>query len=691
MRKTILTLLTAVVTALAASAQTDPAELIRRMTGDEIPVRFIPCTEDGYTIDIQDGAVTITARDPLFGAAGFLERYYDAVYFGNGAYYIGRHPVRLPDDHFALTPAFSYRQTQSYIVEKDPLYRHWYGLSEPEDVFAANLWVHTFNKILPAEEFGETHPEYYAWYGGKRHPGDGTQWCLSNPELLEVVCARVDSLFKAHPDRDIISLSQNDGTDTYCRCPLCAAADEEEGSHAGSLIRFVNQVAERFPDKRIATLAYLYTMDAPKHVRPRENVVVMLCDIDCMREQPLTETPSGQHFMEALRGWSAITQQLFVWDYGINFDCYLSPFPNLEVMAANMKIFRDHHVSMHFSQLGGGYGGDITELRCYIAAKLMQNPDADLDALKRTFLRAYYGAAADPIDYYLRLVRKSLEVSGKQLWIYDSPVTHKDGMLSERMRSRYNELFDEAEAAVQNDPERLRRVRIARLPLQYSELEIARTTPGATVAVPGRGPGSVAEALDVFEARCRAFGVTQIDERESNTYEYCSLYRQRWLGAETESLSHGKPVQFLEGPHPRYAAAARTALTDGLFGGYNYVETWIGWEGSDGAFVVDLGAVRDIRSASCDFLQKLGAWILLPLEVSYETSVDGKTYQPWATLSVPSDRDLSVRFVPVEATAEQPIRARYVKVRITGTRECPDWHYGAGNPSWFFIDEITIR
>jgi hypothetical protein len=30
-------------------------------------------------------------------------------------------------------------------------------------------------------------------------------------------------------------------------------------------------------------------------------------------------------------------------------------------------------------------------------------------------------------------------------------------------------------------------------------------------------------------------------------------------------------------------------------------------------------------------------------------------------------------------------------VDIVGTKTCPEWHYGIGNPCWFFIDEIVVR
>ena len=61
-------------------------------------------------------------------------------------------------------------------------------------------------------------------------------------------------------------------------------------------------------------------MNPPKHVKPLPNVNIMLCDIDCDREVTLTENASGKEFVKAMEGWSKITNNIFVWDYGINFD-----------------------------------------------------------------------------------------------------------------------------------------------------------------------------------------------------------------------------------------------------------------------------------------------------------------------------------------------------------------------------------
>ena len=105
-------------------------------------------------------------------------------------------------------------------------------------------------------------------------------------------------------------------------------------------MRFLNKLAERFPDKQFSTLAYLFTMHPPKHVKPLPNVNIMLCDIDTKREVPLTDNASGRDFMKALEGWSKISNNIFIWDYGINFDNMVAPFPNFPILQKNIQLFK---------------------------------------------------------------------------------------------------------------------------------------------------------------------------------------------------------------------------------------------------------------------------------------------------------------------------------------------------------------
>ena len=55
-------------------------------------------------------------------------------------------------------------------------------------------------------------------------------------------------------------------------------------------------------------------------------------------------------------------------------------------------------------------------------------------------------------------------------------------------------------------------------------------------------------------------------------------------------------------------------MTDGLYGGAGFVEGWVGWEGRDASFVIDLDEIKEIHTIETDFLHQLGAWVLLPVQ-----------------------------------------------------------------------------
>ena len=162
-------------------------------------------------------------------------------------------------------------------------------------------------------------------------------------------------------------------------------------------------------------------------------------------------------------------------------------------------------------------------------------------------------------------------------------------MLKPALMRRYNHLFDLAEKAVAAEPDFLKRVQRARLPIQYSELEIARTETEKDLV-------DINKKLDLFEERVKEFQVPTLNERSNSPVDYCKLYRERYMPQKERSLALGAKVTYLIPPTGKYAALGKNALVDGLFGGATFVDSWIGWEGTDGAFVIDLGETKEIQS-----------------------------------------------------------------------------------------------
>ena len=643
--------------------------------------------EDGFALESDGGVLRIKSggdRGSIYGVVELLERYLGVTYYAKDVYTLTPSAdITLPHIDMADTPAFRFRQTFSYGND-DPVYRRWMRLESHDELFAADMWVHTFNQLLPAEVYGKAHPEYYSMINGRRQPGNHSQWCLTNPEVFELTCQKIDSIFRAHPDKHMISVSQNDGNGTYCQCPACKKVEEEEGAVSGNYIRFLNRLAQRFPDKEFSTLAYLFTMDPPHLTKPLPNVNIMLCDIDCKREVPLTDNESGRHFVKALEGWSRISDNIFIWDYVINFDGVVTPFPNFHCLQPNISLFKRNHATMLFEQNMPTRGTDFLEMKAWMLAKLMWNPQQDADSLMLQFMRGYYREAAPYLYQYQKLLQGALLASGTPLWIYDSPITHKQGMLNATLCKTYNQLFDRAEEAVRADTAVLNRVRLSRLPLQYSELEIARTNPN-------RDAVATRQQLDLFDERTRQFGVRTLNERDNRPEDYCRLYRQRFLPVCERNLALGRPVTFISEPSGRYADFGANALTDGLYGGTTYVESWVGWEGRDADFTIDLGSTESFSEVTADFLLQSGAWILWPQSVTYSVSDDAREWRPFGTYTFTEDRSLTVKFLDATVTVPQPVSARYVRVSVKGIGQCPSWHYGVGYPAWFFLDEVKVR
>jgi len=480
--------------------------------------------KDGFSLSTKGGYLRIVGagKGSIYGVVTLLEKYLNVSYYGEKEYTLTKQKeITLPFINLVDNPAFQYRQIQYYALN-DPICKMWFRVDDSSKLFAGGYFVHTFNRLLPPDIYGKAHPEYYAYYNGTRHPDKTSQLCLTNPEVFEIIAHKVDSIFKANPGMKLISVSQNDVNNTYCTCDNCKKIDKYEGAQSGSLIHFLNKLAARFPDKEFSTLAYQYSLNPPKHVKPLPNVNIMLCDIGCTREASLTDNNNGREFVKAMKAWTKITHNIFLWDYGINFSDFLTPFPNFHIMQDNIRLFKKNHITMHFSEIGGARGGDFSELRAYLVAKLMWNPEVNTDSLTHTFLSGYYGKAVPYIYQYLKLIEGALISSGNKLKIFDSPVSHKNGMLRPDLMRRYNTIFDDAEKAVTDNQVQLMRVQRSRLSLQYSELEIARTENV-------KDSDDLSRKLDLFEERVREFKVPTLKESIYSPIEYCQWYREHYI------------------------------------------------------------------------------------------------------------------------------------------------------------------
>lgn len=325
--------------------------------------------------------------------------------------------------------------------------------------------VHTFYPLMPPDEFFKDHPEYYSLLDGRR-TAEHAQLCLANPDVLRIVTERIKQKIRELPQYLIYDVSQNDWSNP-CQCPQCQAVVDREGSQSGPIIQFVNQVADNvqseFPDKFIGTLAYSYTRKPPKTLKPRKNVVVRFCSIECCFAHDFTTCPENKTFVEDMNGWAAIAPHIYIWDYVVNFSHYTMPYPNFRVLRSNIQFFRDHNAIGIMEQAAyQSRGGEFAELRSYLISKLLWNPEAEVEPIINDFMYGYYGRAGQYVRAYFDLLHDRLTPDTH----IHLGLQHDDKLFSDEFVRKAEALFDQAEAVAKTEEIR-QRVEMARLPILY--------------------------------------------------------------------------------------------------------------------------------------------------------------------------------------------------------------------------------
>ena len=407
-------------------------------------------------------------RGTLYAVSRFLQEFCRVRWWTPWASQIPHDPnLWVPVKQIRYNPVFEYREPFWYVAF-DPQWAvrncvNGQSARIPDEwggCIRYKGFVHTFYRLVPPDPWFKRHPEWFSMINGKRTAGRA-QLCLTNPELRDFVTERVRQWLKESPEANIVSISQNDWYGP-CECPKCKALDEREGSHAGSLLDFVNDIASRlekgFPHVAFDTLAYQYTRKPPRTIRPRHNVIVRLCSIECSFRQPLDD-PMNRDFAQDLAGWSKICNRLYIWDYTTDFRNYLQPHPNWYVLGPNIRLFARSHVKGVFEQGAyQSYGAEFAELRAWVLAQLLWDPSQDDRALIQEFLHGYYGPAAPWIEQYMDLMWRASE--GYKMRCF-APVNAP--YLNFKTLAKAEELWHQAEQAVAENEELLARVRFGRI------------------------------------------------------------------------------------------------------------------------------------------------------------------------------------------------------------------------------------
>jgi hypothetical protein len=159
-----------------------------------------------------------------------------------------------------------------------------------------------------------------------------------------------------------------------------------------------------------------------------------------------------------------------------------------------------------------------------------------------------------------------------------------------------------------------------------------------------------------------------------------------------EHLAFGKKAVFKSPSPDRLPEGADRILTDGKRGNHDDNYNWLRFSAQDDLdVVIDLEAVTKVRRIESAYYQ-LAFWLrILPRQVEYFVSLDGKSFDRVGVINntLPIDqygarvRDFIAEFEPREA--------RYIEVKAHTIGNTPASHPGAGRPANLVVDEIVVE
>ena len=403
---------------------------------------------DGFFIGTRGNTIFLCGtrdRGTLYSVYDFLEDYVGVRFLTADYTHLPRKSdVSIPEGDRKEVPDIPLRCYWSPRIQDDALFsarmrmvsmyaeeKAEYGYGLTKDFVGGS---HNLEYLVPFSEYGEEHPEFF-WTYWMGHDiclsvGLDEQGNQENPDAISPVTIAAESLkqqIRDNPEARFFAICQMDSP-TGCPCETCSARSTLAlGGRSGILVRFVNAVnriiQEWIPTEyesgrevSLVTFAYEYTKYAPLDAKgkpavvPDEEVVIWMAPSDANYAFSFRDERQSEVHMTMIDGWRKTTDNFFFWDYNLNYMEYLFYFPGVSTFQDNYSFYRDIGAKYVFSQAGARTTDPEnwnTDLKTYLASKLMWDADLDAQSLIDEFNALYYGEYAEEVSEVIRLFEEN--------------------------------------------------------------------------------------------------------------------------------------------------------------------------------------------------------------------------------------------------------------------------------------------
>lgn len=453
--------------------------------------------DDGYKLEIKPEGIYIVGKTDDAARNGiydFLETHLECMYVSPENTYVPIFPtVKLALEEKTVNPTITWRKVYQY----ESVQNGWYerlkmngtivkeGENSIELYNEWGTWCHSSFEFVPPEKYFDEHPEYYAKFLGKRRYQFNvlgrtfpTHLCYTNEEVYQIAEAELVKRIEANPEVKFWDFSIMDTYFATCRCKECKKFNKEAGSEMGTLLAFLNRLADAirddYPDVYLSTLAYQRVKNPPKNMKCAPNLCINVCAFPGTQSYPYSTEggiKASREFAERVVEWGKICDNILVWDYVVNFTHLKLPFPNFEFQKENLEFYLENNIRFVFHQGSREPMDENAEMRTYLLSRQLWDKDVDLLALAKKYVAVVYGDAAGLVEEYMDTANAAMIESGADLSLYDSPKKHKNGYLAPKFTDKYLELTEKMlEVAENSDTVNVKAVEMLRVNALYAKM-----------------------------------------------------------------------------------------------------------------------------------------------------------------------------------------------------------------------------
>lgn len=467
------------------------------MAANSAAIDLSDVNDDGYRLEIKPEGIYIVGKTDDAARNGiydFLETHLECMYVSPENTYVPIFPtVKLALEEKTVNPTITWRKVYQY----ESVQNGWYerlkmngtivkeGENSIELYNEWGTWCHSSFEFVPPEEYFDEHPEYYAKFLGKRRYQFNvlgrtfpTHLCYTNEEVYQIAEAELVKRIEANPEVKFWDFSIMDTYFATCRCKECKKFNKEAGSEMGTLLAFLNRLADSikddYPDVYLSTLAYQRVKNPPKNMKCAPNLCINVCAFPGTQSYPYSTEggiKASREFAERVVEWGKICDNILVWDYVVNFTHLKLPFPNFEFQKENLEFYLENNIRFVFHQGSREPMDENAEMRTYLLSRQLWDKDVDLKALAKKYVAVVYGDAAGLVEEYMDLQNSAMIESGVDLSLYDNPKKHKNGYLAPKLTDKYLELTEKMlEVAENSDTVNVKAVEMLRVNALYAKM-----------------------------------------------------------------------------------------------------------------------------------------------------------------------------------------------------------------------------